>query len=293
MSESELAPTRTWLDRLTAFCEMIKISHTVFALPFAIGAAFLAAAPAPIQLEALLKTVIAVLFARTAAMSFNRLVDRRFDAQNPRTQDRAIPAGVLSARFVALATVVSLAGFVLTAAWINPLALRLSPVVILVLLGYSYTKRFTALCHFVLGIALGLAPLGAWVVVRGELEGLPFFLALAVTLWVTGFDIIYACLDAEFDREAGLHSLPARWGLSKALRLAAALHFGMVACLVALGLFADLGYFYSGAVVLTAALLVYEHRLVSPEDLSRVQRAFFTLNGVVSVLLMTALYFES
>ncbi|MCA8962251.1 MAG: putative 4-hydroxybenzoate polyprenyltransferase, partial [Planctomycetes bacterium] len=254
----------------------------------AIGASFLAAGGLP-SLDILGKIVLAVVCARTAAMAFNRWLDRDIDADNPRTRDRAIPAGALSPAFVALATVVSLGGFVACAAWINPLALKLSPIVVVVLLGYSWTKRFTALCHLVLGAALGLAPVGAWVAVRGSLAWEPWVLGVAVLLWTAGFDVLYACMDFEFDRGRGLHSIPARFGVRGALRIAALLHGGMAIALLVLGVGGELGSFFLGAVGLVIALLIFEHRLVRPDDLSRVNRAFFTMNGVISVLLMLSM----
>lgn len=270
------------------FLEMIKISHTLFALPFALGAAFLAARGWP-GLETLGKIVLAVFFARTAAMAFNRWLDREIDGSNPRTQDRAIPAGKLRASFVLGTAIVSSLAFVAVAAWINPLALKLSPIALLFVLGYSATKRFTALCHVILGASLALAPMGAWVAVTGQLPLAPYLLGGAVLLWTAGFDILYACMDAEFDRSAGLYSIPVRLGIPGALRLAAALHVAMVGALVALTIVADLGVIFAIAVGLVTLLLAYEHRLVRPDDLSRVNRAFFTMNGLISALLMVAM----
>lgn len=270
------------------FLEMIKISHTLFALPFAIGASFLAAGGFP-GTAVLGKIVLAVFFARTAAMSFNRWLDRHLDRDNPRTATRALPAGELRPGFVLGATIVSSAAFVATAAWINALALALSPVALVFILGYSATKRFSALCHVVLGASLALAPMGAWVAVTGELPIAPYLLGGAVLLWTAGFDILYACMDADFDRRAGLFSIPSRLGIPNALRIAAALHVGMVGALVALWVLADLGPLFAGAIALVAALLFYEHRLVRPDDLTQVNRAFFTMNGIISALLMVAM----
>ncbi len=276
-----IAKTRTFL-------EMIKISHTIFALPFAIGASFLAAGSVP-EFAIIGKIVLAVFCARTAAMSFNRLVDRKIDAKNPRTADRALPKGELSSAFVAIAVVVSVAGFVACAAWINPLAFKLSPIVVVIALGYSLSKRVTAMCHVILGAALGLAPLGAWVAVRGTLSWEPWLLGLAVMLWTAGFDILYACMDTDFDRESGLYSIPARFGVPKALRIAMVLHATMGITLITLGVLANLGVVFLTAVGVVIALLAYEHRLVRPDDLSRVNRAFFTMNGIISVVLMVAM----
>lgn len=279
-------------SKVLVFLEMIKISHAVFALPFAVGAAFLAADGLP-SLTLLAKIVLAVICARTAALAFNRLADRRLDAENPRTRDRALPRGELSPRFVAASCAVALAGFVVTAAWINDLALALSPVAIAIVLGYSYTKRVTLLCHAVLGLALALAPIGAWVAVRGELGLVPCILGTCVLLWTSGFDILYACLDAEFDRAARLHSVPARLGVPNALRVALALHVAMVAMLVWLWWAAALGGIFLGAVGAVMLLLAWEHSLVRPDDLSHTNRAFFTMNGIISFLLMGALVAEA
>lgn len=287
------APAIGVWKKTTTFLEMIKISHTVFALPFAIGSAFLAAGGVP-QLPILGKIVLAVLLARTASMSFNRLVDHHVDARNPRTATRALPAGDLSRGFVIAVTVLCAAGFVAVAAWLNPLALQLSPAVLAVLLGYSLTKRFTSLCHAVLGVALGLAPIGAWVAVRGQLDWTPGILALVVLLWTTGFDVIYACMDEGFDRKAGLFSIPARLGIPRALQLSATLHVAMVAALIGLWWHsAQLEAVFLGTTIGVALLLFYEHRLVRPDDLSRVNRAFFTMNGIISFVIMAALIIES
>lgn len=284
--------TGVW-GKTTTFLEMIKISHTVFALPFAIGTTFLAARGWP-SAAVLGKVVLAVFLARTASMSFNRLMDHRYDAENPRTANRALPAGQLSRSFVWASTLVTLGGFFAVAAWLNPLALQLSPAVMLVLLGYSLTKRVTSLCHVFLGLALGLAPIGAWIAVQGSLALEPFLLAGAVLLWTAGFDIIYACMDVQFDRKAGLYSIPARLGIPRALRVSALLHVAMVLCLGALWWQSEvLGTWFLVASALVLLLLIYEHRLVRPDDLTRVNQAFFTMNGVISFLLMAALIAES
>lgn len=280
-------------QRVGVFLEMIKISHTVFALPFAIGASFLAADGWP-ALDVLGKIVLAVLFARTASMSFNRWTDHKIDASNPRTAGRALPAGMLSRGFVLTSALVSLIAFFAVAAWLNPLAFGLSPAVAAVLLGYSYTKRFTSLCHVFLGLALGLAPIGAWIAVSGTLDWPPVVLALSVLLWTAGFDIIYACMDVSFDREAGIFSIPSRLGVPRALRLSALLHAAMILALVFLWwLSPSLGGLFLTTVGLVLLLLVYEHRLVRPDDLTRVNRAFFTMNGIISFLLMSGLIADS
>ena len=295
-ADAETPTPRRGLNAVAVYLEMIKVAHTVFALPFAVGAAFLASRDLPGHLPPLAvlgKIVLAVLCARTAAMSFNRLVDRRLDAGNPRTAGRALPRGLLSARAVAASTVLALAGFFATAWWINELAFQLSPVAAAVYLGYSLTKRFTWLCHLVLGSALAMAPLGAWVAVTGRLDPAPWWLALAVLLWTTGFDILYATLDADHDRSVGLHSVPAWLGIRGALRVAALLHLAMVAALGVFSVVADLGWVFRGTLLAVGLLLVYEHGIVRPDDLSRTNRAFFATNGVISFLVMGALIVES
>ena len=284
------------------FLDMIKVSHTLFALPFAIGATFLAARGlehSPSNLFLLLvKVVLAVFLARTAAMAFNRWADRHIDGKNPRTDERAIPSGRLSPGFVLATVFVAAGGFVAAAAWINPLAMKLSPIVLVVILAYSYSKRFTSLCHLILGAGLGLAPVGAWVAVRGTLTSdgnfiwTPWLLGIAVMLWTAGFDILYSTLDRDFDREHRLHSAPALLGISAALNLSRLLHLGMTLCLLALWWVSTLGAIFLAAAIATAGLLFYQHRIVRPDDLEQVQRAFFTLNAVISTLLMVALVLE-
>lgn len=270
---------------------LVKFSHSVFALPFALAGAWLAAGGVP-RWATLGWIVLCAVAARTAAMAFNRLVDRDVDALNPRTRGRELPRGVLSIGLVAALVAASAGVFIAGAFALGPLPGRLSVPVLAVLLGYSYVKRFSALAHFVLGFALALAPLGAWVAVRGTLDG-PLapvlWLALAVWAWVAGFDLIYACQDAAFDRERGLHSLPAKLGIARALVVSRVLHVVTVAALVAAGVAAGLGAAYFGAVALVAALLVAEQRLVRADDLSRVDAAFFTVNGWVGVALFVGL----
>jgi 4-hydroxybenzoate polyprenyltransferase len=278
--------------KIILFLETIKVSHSIFALPFAVAALFMACDgfPPPALLG---KVVLAVVLARTAAMSFNRWADARIDAENPRTRGRAVPAGLLSRGAVGLASLVAAAGFIATAAWINRLALVLSPLVLAVLLGYSYTKRFTSFSHVVLGAALGLSPLGAWVAARGEVALAPAVLGLAVLFWTAGFDVIYACQDRDFDVSSGLHSIPARVGIASALVLARLFHAVTLVLLSALGWTSGLGAAYWAGVAAVAALLVYEHSIVSPRDLSRVNVAFFTLNGLVSLVFMAAVVMET
>jgi len=281
-------PIARWLS-------LVKFSHSVFALPFALQGAWLAARGTP-GWRTLGLVVLCAVAARTAAMAFNRLVDRRIDADNPRTAGRELPAGVLGAGGVRLAVLLASAVFVAGAFALNPLAGRLSVPVLAVVLGYSYTKRFTWLAHAALGLALAIAPLGAWIAVRGDLEGdlRPVLcLALAVWTWVAGFDLIYACQDAEFDRGRGLHSFHARFGIAAALRTSIALHAVTVAALCAMSLLFGLGWVYGVAILLAALLLVWEHGLVRPDDLSRVNVAFFTVNGWIGVGLFVGLVLDA
>jgi 4-hydroxybenzoate polyprenyltransferase len=274
---------------LRTVLEMIKIEHTLFALPFAFLGMLLAAHGIP-PWRTVLWIVVAMVGARSAAMAFNRLVDRRIDAANPRTATRALPAGMLTPAFVTLFVVASAALLVLAAWQLNPLAFALSPVALAVIFLYSYTKRFTALCHLVLGLALSGAPLGAWIAVRGDVAAAPLVLAGAVLLWVAGFDVLYALQDVGFDRQAGLFSIPARLGVERALMVSALLHLGTLALLALLPrLYAPgLGLAYWVGVAGCAALLAWQHWVVRPGDLSRLNAAFFTANGVLAVWLFAA-----
>jgi 4-hydroxybenzoate polyprenyltransferase len=271
---------------------MIKVSHSVFALPFALGAGALALrAEGGWSWRTVGWIVFCAVCARTAAMAQNRLLDARLDAANPRTASRALPARRVTRAFVLGLVFVASALFVLGARALNPLCFRLSFVALAVLLLYPLTKRFTALCHFWLGAALGLAPLGAWLAVRGAWVDLatPLLLGGGVTLWTAGFDLVYACQDADHDRASGLHSIPARLGVRGALLLARALHAGAMVLLAAVGVVnPHTGWLYGGGLAAAAALLVYEHALVRADDLSRVDVAFFTLNGLVSLALGAA-----
>lgn len=270
--------------------EMIRFSHTVFALPFAFIAALLAWQDEPFRDADLFGIVLCMVFARSAAMAFNRLVDRDLDAKNPRTAGRHLPAGLLHTRTVIAFAVLCGLGFVLSTTLFlgrvpeNPWPSYLSVPVLLFLLGYSLAKRFTSLAHLWLGAALALAPLSAWIAIKGLDDlAVPIVLGFAVMCWVAGFDILYACQDAEFDRREGLHSVPARIGVRASLRLAAALHAAMFGWLVLLGFGAGLGPIYLGGLGVIGALLVYEHSLVNADDLTRVNRAFFHVNGVISI----------
>lgn len=269
--------------KLKITLEMIKVEHSVFALPFALTGAMLAVQGWP-SWSQVFWIVVAMVGARSAAMTFNRIADRDFDARNPRTVKRALPAGHLSLRFAVAFTAVSSALLVLAAWELNPLAFKLSPVALALLLLYSYTKRFTLLSHIVLGMCLGLSPVAAWIALRGDVSWAVIFLGVAVTLWVAGFDIIYACQDIEFDHTMGLLSIPRKFGIAAALYASAALHILMLALLVMVAQMSGLGWVALGGLVLVAALLAYEHLLVKPSDLSRVNAAFFTINGYISVL---------
>jgi 4-hydroxybenzoate polyprenyltransferase len=269
--------------------EMIKIEHTLFALPFAFLGAVLAARGLPAWGQ-ILWIVLAMVGARSSAMAFNRMVDREFDAANPRTRTRAIPAGLLSVRFVALFTAASAAVFFLAAYMLNRLTLILSPVALVSILFYSYTKRFTSLSHLMLGWCLSIAPAGAWIAVRGAIDSpAPLLLSLAVMLWTAGFDIIYACQDREFDERSGLRSIPQRFGVARALWISRALHLAMFAALVWIYFLTGLHWIGLAGIIATAALLVYQHRLVRPDDLSRLNVAFFTTNAYVSVILFVTI----
>ena len=277
------------IHSLRTVLEMIKFEHTLFALPFAFMGMMLAAEGWP-SWTTLGWIVVAMVGARSAAMAFNRWADRRFDAANPRTADRALPAGEVSAGFVIGFTMAS-CGLLILAAWqLNPLALALSPVALFVLLGYSFTKRFTSLSHLVLGLALGGAPLGAWIAVRGDLSPTPVMLAMAVLCWVAGFDVLYALQDMDFDRRSGLHSIPVRFGEKGALVISAALHLTMIVLLALLPRTypPGLGVSYWIGVAGCLALLVYQHWIVRPGDLTRLNAAFFQANGVLSLGLFLA-----
>jgi 4-hydroxybenzoate polyprenyltransferase len=271
------------LHNLRVTLEMIKWEHSVFALPFALSGAMLAASGLP-SAHQLLWIVIAMLAARSAAMAFNRLADATIDAANPRTRTRALPAGHLSPSFVATFVVVSCAIFILAASQLNRLTLWLSPVALAVILLYSYTKRFTRLSHLVLGVALGIAPSAAWIAVRGSLDPRILLLTAAVTFWVAGFDILYACQDFEFDRDSGLHSIPRHIGIGPSLWISRVFHLIMLIFLVSLLPAFGLGKVALAGVIAVMLLLVYEHTLVKRDDLSRLNAAFFTMNGVISVV---------
>ncbi|NOZ24172.1 MAG: UbiA family prenyltransferase [Planctomycetes bacterium] len=272
------------LNKIVELLDMIKFQHTVFALPFALLSAFLAAGGLPPG-RVLFFILAAMVTARSCAMAFNRIIDARFDAQNPRTAARSVPAGRIGLGAAWTFTIVMAVLFVASAWALNRLCLYLAPVALGIVLGYSFTKRFTNLSHLVLGLALSVAPVGAWLAVTGAFAFPPLLLAAAVLCWTAGFDIIYACQDIEFDRRAGLYSIPKALGVVWALRISTVLHAAMAGLLLGMPLCSDLGMPFVVGVIAVAVLLAYEHWLVKPDDLSRVSTAFFTINGMVSVAL--------
>ncbi|MBK6426948.1 MAG: UbiA family prenyltransferase [Blastocatellia bacterium] len=286
MSTSATGPR--WWQSIRVTLEMIKIEHTLFALPFALLGAVAAARGTP-EAWTLLWITVAMVGARSAAMAFNRLVDRHYDAANPRTATRALPAGDVSVASVRAFTIVSVAVFVAAAAMLNWLTLALSPVALVSVLGYSFTKRFTSMAHIALGWALSIAPAGAWIAVRGDLTVEPVLLSAAVMLWTGGFDVLYACQDTEFDRSAGLYSIPSRVGVARALWIARGLHVLMFAALVGFYILTGSGMLGLAGVVATGVLLVYQHAIVRASDLSRLNAAFFTTNAFVSVILLATI----
>lgn len=266
--------------------EMIKIEHTLFALPFAFLGAVLAAHGLPTATQILWIT-LAMVGARSTAMAFNRIADKDYDARNPRTKMRAIPAGALSVGFVLVFTIFGAGVFLFAAAMLNRLTLMLSPVALASIVLYSYTKRWTLLSHLILGWCLAIAPTGAWIAVRGSIDSpVPLLLSLVVMLWTAGFDVLYACQDHDFDRREGLQSIPARLGIARSLWISRLLHAGAFAALVALYFIANLGLLAVVGLVATGALLIYQHTLVRADDLSRLNAAFFTTNAFVSIILL-------
>jgi 4-hydroxybenzoate polyprenyltransferase len=286
-----VTPRRRPLHHLRELLEMIKFQHALFALPFALTGMVAAAGGWP-EARVVALSVACVVAARTAAMTWNRIADRGFDARNPRTADRALPAGRVSLRAAWTLLVASVAAFLAAAAAINRLTLLLAPVALLVVLGYSLTKRFTWGTHFVLGLALALAPVGAWVAVRGRLEWEALLLGAAVTAWTAGFDLLHACQDQEFDRAAGLHSIPARFGVPAALWTARGLHVLTVVLLAGFGVALGWGLAYFAALAAAAGILGWSHSLVSPGDLRRVGLAFFQANATVSLVVLAGTAIE-
>ena len=275
------------LRKIAILLEMIKFEHTVFAMPFALMGAFLAAGGVP-SAAVFGWVVLAMIGARTAAMGFNRIVDRDIDEKNPRTADRALPAATVSLGESWTMVILAAALFFLACYNLNQLTLLIAPFALGLTFFYSLTKRFTWLCHLVLGLALAFAPLGGWVAVKGSLAGYPFVLSAGVVFWVAGFDAVYACLDADFDRDAGLFSLPARFGRRAAFRLAVLAHVLAFGLFTATGVLTGLNFYYYLGIAFTGAALFYQHMVVNPRDLSRIQLSFFTLNGLIGLTLFVA-----
>jgi 4-hydroxybenzoate polyprenyltransferase len=276
------------LHSLRVTLEMIKWEHSIFVLPFALCGAMLAAGGLPTGHQ-LTWIIVAMVSARSAAMAFNRLADASIDAVNPRTLTRALPAGTLTPAFVASFVAVSCAIFIFAAAQLNRLSFYLAPVALGIILLYSYTKRFTRWSHLVLGFAMGIAPTAAWIAVRGSLDPRILLLTAAVTFWGAGFDILYACQDYDFDRRSGLHSVPRYFGIAKSLYVARVFHITMVVLLISLVLAFGLGKPAMAGIVIVALLLTYEHSLISPHDLSKLNAAFFTMNGVISIVFLVCM----
>jgi 4-hydroxybenzoate polyprenyltransferase len=270
------------LTKIRIILEMIKFEHTVFALPFAFTGALLAAKGLP-SWRTILWITVAMVGARSAAMGFNRWADRRFDAENPRTKERALPKGLVTPLQVILFTAVSSAVLIFAAYMLNPLSFCLSPVALAVVFFYSYTKRFTFLSHAFLGLAICLAPIGSWIAVSGKIESPALVLGGAVLFWLLGFDILYALQDIEFDRTAGLHSIPRRFGIRRALWISRTAHAVTMAALFWLASLLSLGWLYIAGVLIALLLIIYEHSLVKEDDLSKLDLAFFNMNGYISV----------
>jgi 4-hydroxybenzoate polyprenyltransferase len=277
------------MNRIRTVLEMIKFEHSVFALPFALTGALLAARATRNSwptLRQILWIVVAMVAARSAAMTINRIVDLRYDRENPRTKQRALATGALSVSFAWTFTLIAVAVFVLAAWQLNPLALKLAPVALIVLFFYSFTKRFTSWSHFFLGFALGISPAAAWIAVTGRLDPRILILCAGVTLWVGGFDVLYACQDIDYDQRAGLFSIPKRFGIANALLIARIMHIGVVALLAWLAASFALPWPAWTGIAVVAALLTYEHSLVKADDLSKLDAAFFTVNGYISLLFL-------
>lgn len=273
--------------KIKTFLEMIKFEHTIFALPFAFMGAVLGAVVMTDALptwQQIIWVTLAMVGARSAAMGLNRVIDAAIDAKNPRTALRAIPAGLLSKKEVLIFIVISFAVLFYAASQLNSLCVKLLPIAVFLLTLYSYTKRFTWLCHVVLGLTIGLAPLGGWIAVTASFDIAAFVLYIAVAFWIAGFDIIYACQDVDFDRKEGLHSIPSRFGITGALRTAKAFHLITAIAFFALWGLAELQWWYAAGLIISYAVLFYEHLLVKPNDLSRMNTAFFTMNGILSIV---------
>lgn len=271
------------LSKTKIFLDMIKFPHTIFALPFALTSAFIASEGMP-EFKKFFWIIIAMVGARTGAMSFNRLVDMHIDAKNPRTKDRPLPKGLISKSAVILYTIISFILLIFSAYMLNKLCFYLSPIAIIVLTGYSLTKRFTHYSHIILGLALAGAPLGAWIAIKGVIELLPVVLSFAVLFWVAGFDILYALQDYEFDKKEGLHSIPVKFGIKKSILISRIFHLIMVCLLFYVYLLGGFGFIYLIGLFIISILLIYEHSLVKEKDLSKLDIAFFNMNGYISVL---------
>jgi len=283
------------IRKIRIFLEMIKFEHTLFSLPFAFVGAILGAVTMLDRLPSWSEIgwiIVALAGARSAAMALNRLIDRAFDARNPRTATRAIPAGLLGLREVIIFIVISFGLLFVAAFRLDPLAVKLLPVAVFALVFYSYTKRFTWLCHLFLGFTVALAPLGGWLAITGEASPVAWLLYVSVAFWIAGFDIVYACQDAEFDREAKLHSIPVRFGVRGALVFARLFHVIPAAGFTALFWMTDLSFGYLAGALISLGILAYQHMLVKPEDLSRVNIAFFSMNGTLSVVLFAFTLFD-
>jgi 4-hydroxybenzoate polyprenyltransferase len=275
------------LKKSKIFLEMIKFEHTIFALPFAFMGAVLGSVVILGTLpswSAMGWIILAMVGARSAAMGLNRVIDKVIDGKNPRTAGRAIPAGLLSSKEVLLFIVLSFVLLFVATSNLDPLSMKLLPIAVFFLVIYSYTKRFTWTCHLILGLTIALAPLGGWIAVTGVIDWTAIIFYLSVALWTAGFDIIYACQDVEFDRKEGLHSIPSRFGIANALTTAKVLHIFTAIGLISLTLITELSWWYFAGMIIAGAILYYEHRLVKPDDLSKLNTAFFTMNGVLSVI---------
>lgn len=277
------------MQNVKNYLSLVKFSHTIFAMPFALigfflGMKYLGTSFNSALLLKLVLVILCMIFARSAAMAFNRFLDRRFDALNPRTAVREIPAGIITAKNALLFTIINCVLFIAATFFINPLCFYLSPVALFVVLFYSYTKRFTSLCHLVLGLGLSLAPIGAYIAVTGVFAWLPLAFSFAVIFWVSGFDIIYALQDVDFDEENKLHSLPVLLGKKNALKLSSALHIAAIACITLAGFLGGGGIMFVIGWIVFTGMLIYQHSIVKPNDLSRVNIAFMTANGIASVV---------
>ena len=283
--ENVIEPEQSKLLRLFTIFKLIKFSHTIFSFPFAVMSAFIAAGGMP-EIRRLLLIIGALVMARSCAMSFNRLVDAKYDIHNPRTAYRIQLQNNIGKTNLWVFTISCTILFVVCAGMLNRLSLIISPLALLVIFGYSYTKRFTNFSHIVLGLSLSLSPIGAWIGITGSVAAAPFVLALAVLLWTAGFDIIYACQDLQSDIKAKLHSIPKMMGIKNSLKLSSVLHILVVITLVLFMHFTSLNYVYLGGVVFVGIMLIYEHSLIKPHDLSKINLAFFTVNGIISMILM-------